>query len=115
MKRLSLICLPWLATALAGPALAQDSRSLSGFYVGGHVGYMFGNANATLADPGSIGASVYPAFSIIASVTLRFSTISRVTSNSFTFFWLGKWYMRSSINSSRIMRKPRAPTLRAMA
>jgi len=32
---------------------------------------------------------LYPAFSIIVSETLRFSTISRVTSNSFTFFWLG--------------------------
>src|SRR5262249_40059193 len=60
-------------------------------------------------------AKGYPAFSIIAKVTLRFSTISRVTSNSFTFFWLGRWYIRSSISSSRIMRSPRAPTLRAMA
>ena len=42
---------------LAGPALAQDGRSLSGFYVGGHVGYMFGNANATLADPTGIASS----------------------------------------------------------
>jgi high affinity Mn2+ porin len=51
---------------LAGPALAQDGRSLSGFYVGGHVGYMFGNANATLADPMGIassgGTSPYGAF-----------------------------------------------------
>src|SRR5213078_313179 len=57
----------------------------------------------------------YPAFSIIVSETLRFSTISRVTSNSFTFFWLGRWYIRSSMSSSRIIRRPRAPTLRTMA
>jgi high affinity Mn2+ porin len=40
------------ATALLAPlpVLAQQSGT-SGFYVGGHVGYMFGNANATLADP----------------------------------------------------------------
>src|SRR5580704_15218523 len=51
----------------------------------------------------------------MARLALRFSTISRVTSNSFSFFWLGRWNIRSSISSSRIMRKPRAPTLRAMA
>ena len=60
--------------------------------------------------------SPYPAFSItVAKDALRFSTISRVTSNSFSFFWLGKLNMRSSMSSSRIMRRPRAPTLRAMA
>ena len=32
-------------------AEADDGRNRSGFYVGGHVGYVFGNANATLADP----------------------------------------------------------------
>ena len=32
-------------------ALADDGRNRSGFYVGGHVGYLFGNPNATLADP----------------------------------------------------------------
>jgi len=36
-------------------------------------------------------------------------------SNSRTFFWLGRWYIRSSISSSRIMRRPRAPTLRFRA
>jgi high affinity Mn2+ porin len=36
----------------SGPALAADPGSpRSGFYVGAHVGYMFGPANATLADP----------------------------------------------------------------
>ena len=34
------------------PAVAADpAPPRSGFYVGGHVGYMFGAANATLADP----------------------------------------------------------------
>jgi high affinity Mn2+ porin len=33
-------------------ARAQDPESIpQGFYAGGHVGYMFGNATATLADP----------------------------------------------------------------
>ena len=31
--------------------MADDGRNRSGFYVGGHAGYVFGNANATLADP----------------------------------------------------------------
>jgi high affinity Mn2+ porin len=36
----------------AGPAAAGDPGApVSGFYFGGHVGYMFGTANATLADP----------------------------------------------------------------
>jgi high affinity Mn2+ porin len=36
------------------PALAADPAApRSGFYVGGHVGYMFGSANATLGDPTS--------------------------------------------------------------
>ena len=35
----------------AAPAMADDGRNRSGFYVGGHAGYVFGNANATLADP----------------------------------------------------------------
>src|SRR5262245_21628433 len=39
----------WLAPL---PAVAADPTSpRSGFYVGGHVGFMFGNATATLADP----------------------------------------------------------------
>ena len=33
------------------PAVADDGRNRSGFYVGGHVGYLFGNPNATLGDP----------------------------------------------------------------
>src|SRR5581483_7279852 len=57
----------------------------------------------------------YPAFSIIAIETSRFSTISLVTSKSLILFWLGRWYIRSSISSSRIIRRPRAPTLRARA
>ena len=49
------------------PAIAADPPTASsGFYVGGHVGYMFGNANATLADPTGIassgGTSPYGAF-----------------------------------------------------
>src|ERR1035441_9228608 len=47
--------------------------------------------------------------------TLRFCTISAVTSKSLTRFWPGRLYIRSSISSSRIMRRPRAPTLRNMA
>ena len=34
------------------PAIAADPAApRSGFYVGGHVGYMFGSGNATLGDP----------------------------------------------------------------
>jgi high affinity Mn2+ porin len=49
------------------PALADDLVGpRSGFYVGGHVGYMFGNANATLADPTGVapasGTTGYGAF-----------------------------------------------------
>jgi high affinity Mn2+ porin len=43
-----------LATALLAPlpAIAADPVApRSGFYFGGHVGYMFGTANATLGDP----------------------------------------------------------------
>jgi high affinity Mn2+ porin len=44
-------------------AEADDGRNRSGFYVGGHVGYVFGNANATLADPLGVssagGVSLY--------------------------------------------------------
>ena len=40
-----------VATLSTLPAVAQDERRRSGFYVGARVGYMFGNANATLADP----------------------------------------------------------------
>ena len=38
-------------------AQADDWRRRSGFYAGGHVGYMFGNANATLGDPIGVAAS----------------------------------------------------------
>lgn len=63
-----------------------------------------------------VSTNTYPAFSItVANEALRFSTISRVTSNSFNFFWLGRLNIRSSMSSSRIMRSPRAPTLRAIA
>lgn len=42
-----------IAVLLAGlPARADEPAApRSGFYVGGHVGYLFGNANATFADP----------------------------------------------------------------
>ena len=43
-----------LATALLAPlpVIAADPVApRSGFYFGGHVGYMFGTANATLGDP----------------------------------------------------------------
>ncbi|SJZ85287.1 high affinity Mn2+ porin [Enhydrobacter aerosaccus] len=33
------------------PALAADPVPASGFYAGAHMGYLFGNATATLADP----------------------------------------------------------------
>lgn len=60
------------ATALAAlpitsPAWAADPEpQRSGFYVGGHVGYLFGNATATFADPIGVatagGTSPYGAF-----------------------------------------------------
>jgi high affinity Mn2+ porin len=45
------------ALQLATPAKADDVRGRSGFYVGGHVGYMFGNAKATLGDPIGVAAA----------------------------------------------------------
>ena len=60
-----------IALAAAGllgplPVLAQEAPSSSGFYVGGHVGYMFGTANATQSDPNGVasagGLSGYGAF-----------------------------------------------------
>jgi high affinity Mn2+ porin len=40
------------ALLLPLPAVAADPPTTpSGFYVGGHVGYGFGNATATLSDP----------------------------------------------------------------
>src|SRR5438105_4535633 len=56
-----------------------------------------------------------PAFSISVSDLSLASTISRVTTTSRSFFWPGTEYMRSSIRSSMIMRKPRAPILRESA
>ncbi len=56
------------ATALGAlPALAEEPASpASGFYVGGHVGYLFGNATATFADPIGVatagGTTPYGAF-----------------------------------------------------
>jgi len=49
-----------LATALLAPlpVIAADPVApRSGFYVGGHVGYMFGTANATLGDPTGIASA----------------------------------------------------------
>ncbi len=38
--------------AHGGARTSRRSRHAAlGFYVGGHVGYLFGNANATFADP----------------------------------------------------------------
>jgi high affinity Mn2+ porin len=45
------------AFQLATPARADDIAGRSGFYVGGHVGYLFGNANATLGDPTGVAAA----------------------------------------------------------
>src|SRR5689334_22611808 len=38
------------------PALAQE-LDRSGFYTGGHMGYLFGNGTATLADPIGVQSS----------------------------------------------------------
>ena len=46
-----------VATLSTLPAAAEDERRRSGFYLGAHVGYMFGNANATLADPIGVASS----------------------------------------------------------
>ncbi len=58
-----------LATALLAPvpAIAADPVApRSGFYFGGHVGYVFGSANATLGDPTGVasagGVTSYGAF-----------------------------------------------------
>src|SRR6267154_1904432 len=42
-------------------------------------------------------------------------TTSRVIVTSRSFFWFGTWYIRSSISSSMIIRRPRAPILRSSA
>ena len=47
-------CLMTAALYLAASpvaTLANEPSRHSGYYIGGHVGYLFGNANATLADP----------------------------------------------------------------
>ncbi|MGH8431509.1 MAG: outer membrane protein, partial [Solimonas sp.] len=49
-RRLAVVML-FAALQPITPADADDGRRNSGFYFGGHVGYMFGNANATLGDP----------------------------------------------------------------
>ena len=56
MNRLAVLV---AATALLPvPALAEDERPQSAFYFGGHVGYLFGMANATLGDPsGGVAAA----------------------------------------------------------
>ncbi len=63
ITRLAVFILAMLAPL---PAVAGDPSPASGFYFGGHVGYMFGNANATLSDPTGIsssgGTSPYGAF-----------------------------------------------------
>jgi len=49
-----------LATALLAPAPAIAGDPVaprSGYYFGGHVGYMFGSANATLGDPTGVAAA----------------------------------------------------------
>src|SRR5262245_65192060 len=56
----------------------------------------------------------YPAFSNGSWISF-FSTISLVMVSSRCSFCCGSWYIRSSINSSRMIRRPRAPTLRLMA
>jgi high affinity Mn2+ porin len=45
------------ALQVGPPAQADEWRARSGFYFGGHVGYMFGGANATLADPTGVAAA----------------------------------------------------------
>ena len=45
------------ALQVAPPAQADEWRTRSGFYFGGHVGYMFGGANATLGDPTGVAAA----------------------------------------------------------
>jgi high affinity Mn2+ porin len=42
---------------LPAVAAAQDAPRRSGFYAGSHVGYMWGNANATLGDPTGFGTA----------------------------------------------------------
>ena len=58
-----------LASMLVAPLPASAADPVaprSGFYFGGHVGYMFGNANATLGDPTGVasagGVTGYGAF-----------------------------------------------------
>ena len=49
-----------LASVLMAPLPASAADPVaprSGFYVGGHVGYMFGSANATLGDPTGVAAA----------------------------------------------------------
>jgi high affinity Mn2+ porin len=61
MKLLRLLLPPAaMASAFLTPpqSFAADPGVPSGFYLGGHVGYMFGNGTATLADPtGGVASS----------------------------------------------------------
>ena len=55
------------ASALAAdPGAPQSGFPTSGFYVGGHMGYLFGNGTATLADPAGVqsagGSTPYGTF-----------------------------------------------------
>ena len=55
------MCLAWAASlAVLAPLAAQAAdpgHSASGFYLGGHIGYGFGSAAATLGDPTGPGAA----------------------------------------------------------
>ncbi len=55
-----------LATLVTATSASAQERNGGGFYVGGHVGYMFGTATATLWDPigtqGANGSSPYGSF-----------------------------------------------------
>jgi high affinity Mn2+ porin len=53
---LAILCF-FPALQFTTPASADDTAARSGFYVGGHVGYLFGNARATLADPIGVAAN----------------------------------------------------------
>ena len=54
-----------------------------------------------------------PAFSMTVIGFSFDSTTSRVMTHSRIFFWPGRVYIRSSMMSSMIIRRPRAPILRA--
>ena len=64
----------------AVPAIADDGRNRSGFYVGGHAGYVFGNANATLADPLGVRRPVPRPPAAARSTARRSAACRRATS-----------------------------------